>query len=90
MARAFGRQRPSSGDELVLKQREAQKTRNTQHRPLPEPWKKPPYRLDLADVVKGSTFVKSYPQHPDTLVFQLSGDTGNAPNANNRDQLNVV
>ncbi len=90
MARAFGRQRPSSGDELVLKQREGQETRNTQHRPLAKPWKQPPYRLDLADVVKGSTFVKTYPQHPDTLVFQLSGDTGNAPNANNRDQLNVV
>ncbi|HEY1882674.1 MAG TPA: hypothetical protein VGG51_06505, partial [Candidatus Cybelea sp.] len=77
MSRVFGRARPSPGDELVLKQKESTAYRNQHRRPLPKPWNQPPYRMKLSDVVKGSTFLKHYPQHPNTLVFQLSGDTGN-------------
>lgn len=89
-ARVFGRQRPASKDQMVLKNPQDQKTRDQQHRPLPAPWNDPPFRLDLADVLKGSSFVEQFPQHPDTLVFQLSGDTGSAPSQDNRNQLNVV
>jgi len=96
--RVFGRTRPKpdpNGDPVLQWNEDKAhgdigSKRYTARRPLPPPWKKPPFQLDLNDIYAGSKFQTNYPQHTGTTVFQLSGDTGNTPNGDNRAQLNVV
>lgn len=70
----FGKPRPSGDGNFNVHVSTPQEARDTHFRPLPDPTGKPPYQLDLADIIPADSLANI--KDAKKLTFHVNGDMG--------------